>query len=91
MQSNFKIYTILAKAKRLDKTFADDRLVIRRGVVLFRIKIFRLADDPFDYSRETASAGLGLANLRLCLLSAVRNWNYSAASLEILIWNETKL
>ena len=43
----FEIYTILANAKTPGKTFADDRLVIRRGVVLFRIEISRLADEFF--------------------------------------------
>ena len=44
---NFEIYTILAKVKRLDKTIANERLIIRRRAVLFLVDISRLADESF--------------------------------------------
>ena len=47
LQRNFEIYIILAKVKMPDKTITDERLIIRRGVVLFRVDISRLAGESF--------------------------------------------
>ena len=39
-KKNFRIYTILAQIEMLDKTIADERLIIRRRAVSFRVDIF---------------------------------------------------
>ena len=40
-----KFYTTLAKVKTLGKTITDERLIIRRRAVFFRVDISRLADE----------------------------------------------
>ena len=82
----------MAKVKKLDEIIADEWLIIRRRLVSFRADISRLADESFRliFVKQLAQV-LGLANLHLCLLSAAWDWNYSSASLEILVWNNTKL
>ena len=45
LQEDFKIFTILAKVEMLDKSTADERLIIRRRLVLFWVFIPRLAEE----------------------------------------------
>ena len=44
-KKNFKVYTILAQIEMLDKTIADERLIIRRRAVSFESIFSRPADE----------------------------------------------